>query len=192
MSILKKGLTLSIIGITIFVLAFSTWNTLRLDALASGQDWSKAYTLQYDNNGDVIIDYNDYNFIEQGAGIVESVYQPIESIFNTLEQVGNVLRKFFGIDNLPNQLDIQQENDTLYHDLKDVYLLGNWDSYTYEDLQTYYFDIDSEFRLIYYEWSHSYELKTYQVVFGIRLWSISTVQITYEQLDLYNDQYAWK
>lgn len=189
MSILKKGLTLSIIGITIFVMAFSTWNTLRIEALSNGEDWSQAYTLQYDDNGNVLIDHNHYNFIEQGNGIVESVWQPIEKVYNTLDQVSQVLKRFFGLDNLPNQLDIQQENDQLYHSLKDIYT--HWQFYEYEELKTYYYDIDSQYQLLYFEWSHSYELRTYQTIFGLRLWTISTIQLTYEQLDLYNDHYNW-
>lgn len=189
MVIFKKAITLSVIGITIFVMAASTWNTLRLEALSNGEDWSKSITFQYDENDNVIIDYNNYNYIEQGDGIVESVWQPIENIYNTLDQVSQVLRRFFGLDNLPNQLNIQQENDQLYHNLKDLYL--NWQFYEYEDLKTYYYDIDSQYQLLYFEWSHSYELRTYQTIFGLRLWTVSTIQLTYEELDLYNDQYNW-
>ena len=190
MTLLKKGLGLSIIGITIFILAVSFWNANREDALINGQDWTDGVHLQFDENDEVIIDRENFNFQIQGQGVVQAIYQPIETTFNTVDRVYQVISRFFGLDNLPNQETIQQENDQLYHDLKNAYLNFS-DLYTYENLTTYYEDLSTEQRILYFEWSNSYEIRTYTVVFGIRLWSSSTVQLTYDELDLLNDQYGW-
>jgi hypothetical protein len=190
MLILKKAMTLSIIGITLFVLTYSAWNAKRLEALENNDDWLERVQFQYDENDELLITVEQYNFSEQGQGVIQAVYTPVITVYETLDNINQRFRRFFGIDNLPNQLDIQQENDNLYHNLKNVFLEG-WDSYSYEELSAYYFDIDSEYRIIYFEWSHSYELRTYQTLFGLRLWSLSTIQLTYDQLDVYNDQYSW-
>jgi hypothetical protein len=190
MTLLKKGLGLSIIGITIFILSVSFWNENRKDALDIGQDWTDSVHLQFDENNQVVIDRDNFNFQVQGQGVIQSIYQPIQTTFYTVERVYNVISRFFGLDNLPNQDLIQEENDELYDELYDVYLYFD-DSYTYENFTTYYQDFSQEERILYFEWSHSYELRTYVVIFGVRLWSSSTVQLTYDQLDDLNDIYNW-
>jgi hypothetical protein len=190
MTLLKKGLGLSIIGITIFILGATFWNANRELALLNGDDWTDSVHLQFDENNEVVIDRENFNFQVQGQGVVQAIYQPIETTFNTVERVYQVVSRFFGLDSLPNQEQIQQENEQLYHNLKNAYLNFS-DLYTYENLTTYYQDLSQAERILYFEWSHSYELRTYVVVFGIRLWSSSTVQLTYDELDDLNDIYGW-
>lgn len=189
MSILKKGLTLSIIGITIFVLAFSTWNNLRLDALSNGEDWSKAYTLQYDINGDVVIDHNDYNFIEQGSGIVESVYQPIDFLYTRVTIFYDAIAGFFGLKS-ENLEQIIQDNNTLYGNLSDVYLDNTW-VIDYDNGGVYTFYIDASQSIYYNTLYESYNLNTYYVLFGIRLWRTDSIQLDHQQLQDYNNIYNW-
>ena len=105
MTLLKKGLGLSIIGITIFILSVSFWNANREEALINGSDWTDAVHLQFDENNQVLIDSNNFNFQEQGQGVVQAIYQPIQTLFNTVERVYNVISRFFGLDNLPNVKD---------------------------------------------------------------------------------------
>jgi hypothetical protein len=190
MILLKKGLGLSIIGISIFVLMVSFWNSNRQEALINGEDWTDAVHLEFDENNEVIIDRDNFNFQVQGQDVVQAVYEPISWTFTRATIFYDAVAGFFGLDNLPNQDLIQQENDVLYDYLKDAYLSFS-DSYTYENLTTYYEDLSDEERLLYFEWSHSYELRTYVVVFGIRLWSSSTIQLSLDELDDLNDIYNW-
>jgi hypothetical protein len=185
MALLKKGLTLSMIGITILVLAFSFWNDKRLEALANNEDWSSSYTFQYDINNDVIINHNDYNYIEQGSGVVESVFLPIKTVYDRLVNTYHKIGSFFGIVDLSDTL---QSNETYYGLLKDVYL--NWTLYE-EQGSGYQFYISSSTGLFYSPDDGFYYEETYSTFLGVRLWRTNTKVLTFEELDLYNDQYSW-
>ena len=185
MTLLKKGLTLSIIGITIFVLAFSFWNTRRLEALSNGDDWSSSYTIQYDENNDVLIDVNNYNYIEQGTGVVESIYDPIKAIVDRITFFYHKIGSFFGIVDLSTTLET---NELYYAELSDVYT--NWTLYE-EQSGGYQFYVSASIGLFYSPDDGFYYEETYTTLLGVRLWRTNTRVLTYAELDLYNDQYAW-
>lgn len=185
MILLKKGLTLSMVGITIFVLAFSFWNTQRLQALSNGDDWSTSYTVQYDENNDVIIDMNNYNYIEQGTGVVESIYDPIKSVYDRIVNTYHKIGSFFGFVDLSETLET---NELYYANLNDIYL--EWTLYD-DQGGGYQYYVSASIGLFYSSDDGFYYEETYTTLLGVRLWRTNTKVLTFEELDLYNDQYSW-
>lgn len=181
MRFIKWSLSLSMVGITIFVLSASAWNGYKQDALTVGNDWDLAYTFQYDQNNQVIIDHNNYNYIEQGSNIVNSVYKPIEFIYETLEIIDNTLTRFFNLD-ITSQETFRENNELEYQELFDLYLGSNWDQQVYQEYLSYYYRISSTQDIAYHDWNYAYELETYFTILGLRLWKTSSVQLTYQEL----------
>jgi hypothetical protein len=177
MALLKKGLTLSMIGITILVLAFSFWNDKRLESLANNDDWSSSYTFQYDQNNEVVLDHNDYNYIEQGEGVVEAVLSPILYIYNFAGDVTELWSKFIGSSTEA------QTNDLEYKELKDLYL--SWGT---PNNSRYRYEIDNDTDIVYYSITNGYFIHEYTTLFGIRLWYTST-KLTYQELYDLDQQY---
>lgn len=188
MKFIKWSLSFSMIGITIFVLAASAWNGYKQDALIQGSNWELAYTFEYDENNQVIIDHNNYNYIEQGSNIVNSVYKPIEFVYETLEIVDNTLSRFFNID-ITSQETYRENNELMYAELSDLYLGSYWESSVYQEYISYYYRLSNTQDIVYHDWSYAYELETYYTLFGLRLWKTSSVQLTYQELYDLDQQY---
>jgi hypothetical protein len=189
MILLKKGLGLSIIGISIFVLMVSFWNSNREEALIDGQDWTDAVHLEFDENNEVIIDRDNFNFQVQGQGVVQAVYEPISWTFTRATIFYDAVAGFFGLKS-ENLEQIIQDNNTLYGNLKDVYLDQTW-TIDYENGGVYTFYIDISQSLYYNTLYESYNLNTYTTFLGIRLWRTESIQIDYDTLDDLNSIYGW-
>ena len=189
MILLKKGLGLSIIGISIFVLMVSFWNSNRQQELLNGNDWTDAVHLQFDENNEVVIDRENFNFRAQGEGVVQAVYEPISWTFTRATIFYDAVAGFFGLKSVNLELTIEN-NNSIYGNLKDVYLDESW-SITVENGAAITFYIDISQSLYYNALNESYNLNTYTTFLGIRLWRTESIQIDFQQLQDYNDIYGW-
>lgn len=187
MTLLKKGFGLSIIGISIFVLAVSFWNNNRQDALLNGQDWTNAVHLQFNENNDVVIDRENFNFQVQGQGVVQAIYEPISWTFTRATIFYDAVAGFFGLKS-ENLEQIIQDNNTLYGSLKDVYLEWTID---YDNGGVYTFYVDASTSYYYNTLYESYNINSYTTFLGIRLWLKDTQQMDHQTLQDLNNIYNW-
>jgi hypothetical protein len=167
----------------------SFWNSNREEALINGNDWTDAVHLQFDENDEVIIDRDNFNFQVQGQGVVQAVYEPISWTFTRATIFYDAVASFFGLKS-ENLQQIIQQNNSLYGDLKDVYLHESWILQVERaDLLTFYIDISQS--LYYNTLYESYNLNTYTTFLGIRLWRTESIQIDYDTLNDFNIIYGW-
>jgi len=187
MILLKKGLGLSIIGISIFVLMVSFWNSNREDALELEQDWTHAVHLQFDENNQVIIDRDNFNFQVQGQGVVQAVYEPISWTFTRATIFYDAVAGFFGLKS-ENLQQIIHDNNSLYGSLRDVYLEWTPD---YDNGGVYTFYVDASTSYYYNVLYESYNINTYTTFLGIRLWLSDSQQMDHHTLQDLNNIYNW-
>jgi hypothetical protein len=138
------------------------------------------YDNAYFNNQSVDISLEDYNFIEQGSGVIEAIYTPIVNMIDTITTISDRVTKFFGIK---EQTTINYyDYSTLYEEFELNQIFGR---------KIYTYDISTTQQIQYSLDLNSYRLVTYYMILGVRVWEINTEVLTYARLDELNEIYEW-
>jgi hypothetical protein len=138
------------------------------------------YDNAYFNNQSVDISLEDYNFIEQGSGVIEAIYTPIVNMIDTITTISDRVTKFFGIK---EQTTINYyDYSTLYEEFELNQIFGR---------KIYTYDISTTQQIQYSLDLNSYRLVTYYIILGVRVWEINTEVLTYARLDELNQIYEW-
>jgi hypothetical protein len=133
MYILKRLMGLSIIGISMLLIGYKVFESNALEyQIIDGQeklvmtDRTLANTyFTYNQDGDVVITSNTYDYISNGAGVIQSMVSVPRGLVSVFTSISRVVNSFFGYSSALDQDNIQNNLDG-YLELEQIYLNGEF------------------------------------------------------------------